>query len=553
MPLDEEGAKWSCEPCIRGHRSSKCQHFDRLMMKVPKAGRPLAKCPHPKGTCSCQKTYAVMVRIPKGSSCLCRPLYKVPMETTESTQSTPPSMPSASSPAGKIQKSGRRQSVMQAAPQNIARALENMPKNLKFEEGTPNLIADPYTAPTENEGTPSPQEHSKQKSQSPQASSCCSQKPEAPRSAPALTAAPVPAEDGGSCCGGSRPPTTNQAVHTEAEAVKQQYQQSAIWDDQTYMQFPTTQISSWQGPADPRHGNYMHSAMRQAQTQPSNLHDGYLSMGTQGPQTTMFHMTSPPTLAYSNHMNGLGIDQSPMGPYMLNNPEPFYVAPPSGDACHDCRCGDDCQCLGCAAHPFNTTTRRHVQEMGAMITFNDGDQNADFMNSYQPSPYQASTPTTSFPYFVPNTPTMDHGFQQMPFGSYSDPNSTLPSGYSSPLSSNQHHLNQQLMHPSEYYTLEYPVGLPSSCSDVTGSCQCGSDCSCVGCLTHNGHDGVALDISNQEQPMAHQSDQHNQNLQYVPQTSSAMSSAMSPTSRIPVLDNMSVPCLSPRTLETSMI
>ncbi|EKV06236.1 Protein GRISEA [Penicillium digitatum PHI26] len=58
---------YTSEPCIRGHRSSKCQHFDRLMMKVPKAGRPLAKCPHPKGTCSCQKTYAVMVRIPKGT------------------------------------------------------------------------------------------------------------------------------------------------------------------------------------------------------------------------------------------------------------------------------------------------------------------------------------------------------------------------------------------------------------------------------------------------------------------------------------------------------
>ncbi|KAF7625426.1 hypothetical protein AFLA_002288 [Aspergillus flavus NRRL3357] len=84
MPLDEEGAKWSCEPCIRGHRSSKCQHFDRLMMKVPKAGRPLAKCPHPKGTCSCQKTYAFMIRIPKGSTCLCRPVYQVPVDSTES-------------------------------------------------------------------------------------------------------------------------------------------------------------------------------------------------------------------------------------------------------------------------------------------------------------------------------------------------------------------------------------------------------------------------------------------------------------------------------------
>jgi hypothetical protein len=31
-----------------------------------------------------------------------------------------------------------------------------------------------------------------------------------------------------------------------------------------------------------------------------------------------------------------------------------------------------------------------------------------------------------------------HGFQPIPFDSYSDPNSTLPSGYSSPLSANHH-------------------------------------------------------------------------------------------------------------------
>lgn len=54
------------EPCIRGHRSSKCDHFDRLMLKVPRAGRPLAKCPHLSNTCSCKKTYAFMIRIPKG-------------------------------------------------------------------------------------------------------------------------------------------------------------------------------------------------------------------------------------------------------------------------------------------------------------------------------------------------------------------------------------------------------------------------------------------------------------------------------------------------------
>jgi hypothetical protein len=474
------------------------------------------------------------------------------MDANESTQSTPPSMASTSSPAGKIQKSGRRQSTMQAAPQNIARALENMPNNVKIEEGTANLIADPYTSPvvdTQNEKTPSPQEPNNKKSQSPQVSSCCSQKPKVPPSAPVPTPASEPAQNGGSCCGGSRPPTSNQAVHTEAEADRQQYQQPTVWDDQTYMQFSTSQISPWQDPTVPTHGNYMHSAMHQSQPQPPNLHDGYLSMLSQGPQTTMSQMASPPSLTYSNPMNGLGINQSSMDPYMLNNPEPFYAAPPGGDPCHDCSCGEDCQCLGCAAHPFNTTTRKHVQEMGAMITFNSDDKNSELMNSYQASPYQAGTPSTPYPYFMQNTPTLDHGFQPMPFGSYSDPNSTLPSGYSSPLSSNQHHLNQQLMHPSEYYTLEYPVGLPSACSDVTGSCQCGSDCSCVGCLTHSGHNGLSLDIPNAEQHIPHTPDQHNQTLHYVPHTSSATSQI----SRIPVLDNVSVPCLSPRTLETSMI
>ncbi|CAI7573813.1 unnamed protein product [Penicillium glandicola] len=567
MPLDEEGAKWSCEPCIRGHRSSKCQHFDRLMMKVPKAGRPLAKCPHPKGTCSCQKTYAVMVRIPKGSSCLCRPLYKVPMDANESTQSPPPTKVSTSSPApGKVQKSGRRQSTMQAAPENIARALENMPDKVKLEDGASNLVSDfssplgldgshiSPTAATQNQTTPSPKESTRQDSQSPPVSSCCSQnqKPKPPIPTPAPTVAAAPAQNGGSCCGGSRPSTTNQAVYAEAD--QQQLKQPIAWDDQSYMQFSMPQMPPWQNSSIPTHGDYMHSAMHQAHPQQPSLHNAY--MGTmiansqpQMPQIGMpLAVTSPPPMAYSNLMNGLGITQPSMGPYMFNNLEPSYNVPPGGDSCHDCSCGEDCQCLGCAAHPFNTTTRKHVQEMGAMITFNGDDKNPEAINPYKTLPFQGGAHSTPYPYFMQKTPSMDHGFQPIPFDSYSDPNSTLPSGYSSPLSGN-HHLNQQLMHPSEYYTLEYPVGLPSACSDTTGSCQCGSDCSCVGCLTHSGHNGVSLDVPIPEHPIANTVDKQAQNSRHIPHTSSAPSQ----NSRIPVLDNVSVPCLSPRTLETSMI
>lgn len=56
------------EPCIRGHRSSKCAHYDRLMVSVGKAGRPLSKCPHVEGSCNCKKLGAFMVAIPKGKA-----------------------------------------------------------------------------------------------------------------------------------------------------------------------------------------------------------------------------------------------------------------------------------------------------------------------------------------------------------------------------------------------------------------------------------------------------------------------------------------------------
>ncbi|KAJ5771332.1 uncharacterized protein N7511_003383 [Penicillium nucicola] len=557
MPLDEEGAKWSCEPCIRGHRSSKCQHFDRLMMKVPKAGRPLAKCPHPKGTCSCQKTYAVMVRIPKGSSCLCRPLYKVPMEDNDSAQS-PPNLVSSSSPApGKVQKSGRRQSTMQAAPENIARALENMPNNLKIEDGPQNLVSsfsqngqDPYASATQSHKPISPKELSREASQSPPVSSCCSKKEKPATSAPVPSPAAAPAQNGGSCC--ESRPSTSEPQHPKAE--KQQFQQPASWDsrNQMYMPYGVSDMTSWGSQPISTEGNYIpamstpsqapifqngfsQNAMPPPNPQPSASNAYSLNMGTQQ------------SMGYNNPMNGLGISQPSMGPYMLNHshtPYPMQAAS-SDDPCHECRCGEDCQCLGCASHPFNTTTRKHVQEMGAMITFNGDEKNPESINPYQPSPFQGATPPAPFNYYMQGTPSLDQGYQQNPFEGYSDPNSAMPSGYSSPLTGSG--LNHQLMHPSEYYTLEYPVGLPSACSDVTGSCQCGSDCSCVGCLTHSGHNGFSLDTPILEVPFP-ETTEHQQGPARAPHTSSA-----TPTSRIPVLDNMSVPCLSPRTLETSMI
>lgn len=51
-------------PCIRGHRSSKCKHEDRVLIEVRKPGRPLTTCPHPAGsTCNCTNKQGILLPI----------------------------------------------------------------------------------------------------------------------------------------------------------------------------------------------------------------------------------------------------------------------------------------------------------------------------------------------------------------------------------------------------------------------------------------------------------------------------------------------------------
>ena len=56
---------YNSEPCIRGHRSSKCEHWDRFMVVVRKPGRPLSTCPHPKDECQCTSDRVMMVKMLK--------------------------------------------------------------------------------------------------------------------------------------------------------------------------------------------------------------------------------------------------------------------------------------------------------------------------------------------------------------------------------------------------------------------------------------------------------------------------------------------------------
>ncbi|ORZ15791.1 copper fist DNA binding domain-domain-containing protein [Absidia repens] len=61
---DDEGTvrKFACLTCIKGHRSSGCQHADRELVEIRKKGRPLTQCAHCRNL---RKTKQVHIK------CLC--------------------------------------------------------------------------------------------------------------------------------------------------------------------------------------------------------------------------------------------------------------------------------------------------------------------------------------------------------------------------------------------------------------------------------------------------------------------------------------------------
>ncbi|KAK6440150.1 hypothetical protein LTR95_003624 [Oleoguttula sp. CCFEE 5521] len=46
MVVREDGSKWACQSCLKGHRVSGCTHTDRELVLVPKKGRPTTQCQH---------------------------------------------------------------------------------------------------------------------------------------------------------------------------------------------------------------------------------------------------------------------------------------------------------------------------------------------------------------------------------------------------------------------------------------------------------------------------------------------------------------------------
>ncbi|KAK4178678.1 hypothetical protein QBC36DRAFT_98229 [Triangularia setosa] len=129
MPIIN-GQKMACGPCIRGHRSTKCNHYnERVMVPVRKPGRPLSTCPCPPGKpCVCG---GVRVAIPKKQKCHC------PAGTTDSATSSEfdpspvdtPISPASRNSSNRVTKSGPGSRVASRRQSFALANLERMDPN----------------------------------------------------------------------------------------------------------------------------------------------------------------------------------------------------------------------------------------------------------------------------------------------------------------------------------------------------------------------------------------------------------------------------------------
>ncbi|KAL2869286.1 putative copper-activated transcription factor GRISEA [Aspergillus lucknowensis] len=476
MPYDENGVKWSCEPCIRGHRSSKCAHFDRLMVSVGKAGRPLSKCPHVEGNCNCKKLCAFMVAIPKGTGCVCRPVYKMLLDENGPTPAVsrfPTDLTTSPGPSpNKIQKIGKKH--VKPAPEQLERALNTIPEFQQpaAQNGPPAMSSYVQQAPTNSysynstHGAPQPSSVFPNRTGVPNghlenvfSSGAC------PSTAPPLTQRDTPAlvEARASCCSNSGRESSTDIKEESSAFVQNGFSTSHL------VTSPLVKTpSAWQG-LPSLDGHYSHVHGRSNGFQPIF------------PQFASESLPKEYTSLHSTTLEKLTSSQ----PTPVDTTDFPHHPPPTNRhvASRSCNCGPKCNCFACPDHPYNDVTVQHVQEMGRIIAQDSQvfEDNGTYQNR-QSNGIHANPPETKQSVVEPQC-LLTNGLDPMTTGNcYSIDDGAFDSD------NDPHTLDSlaadHLMVPDAYYTYEYQIGLPGACAGEAGNCQCGPSCSCLGCLTH---------------------------------------------------------------------
>lgn len=499
----------ACEPCIRGHRSTKCQHAnERLMVPVKKPGRPLTACPHLQPqSCGCS---SITAAIPRKSQCGCtggNPVVKVEGKPTMSLGQ----LVSPTTESFKVRKISQMKSKKQSVdltmlskmnpesinvmaigrvPTHIAPALpgtvtppESKPsvpseaQNINFQHhttppltyatGSPYLqgmgnIGPPISDSSDmNGGTfymhpgrlPEPmisQSSSKEHafsghqpdiklekfahiSEQPQRS-CCSSK----------DASLLPLNDIMTGRNGPIPIFSPYPISTYTDSNALLYNTYA--QQTTIYSYPAS-YGSYQNPIQP-------AEWRQ------NL-------------TTNLYAHTPQSVSTLNNIS--------------NNLSPTPLTSIDLSTLHSCGCGDTCQCIGCAAHPYNDATQEYVRSawrglreplspnVSQNIFFGEARlHDGGFLSaSSSPSILEGVNNNKGHNgYIIPNNPEFEDGENQQPSPSGNTPSDAGTSG-----------LGDEQLNPSDFFFVNYPISA-EGCGGDTMSCPCGDDCQCLGCTIH---------------------------------------------------------------------
>lgn len=158
--------------------------------------------------------------------------------------------------------------------------------------------------------------------------------------------------------------------------------------------------------------------------------------------------------------------QAPFPPGQLPFDTPLG---PNLDTVHTCACGDGCQCVGCAAHPYNDATQDYVR---SAYNLSMEHPNEPYTNGHHPTNGNGSVNghgsvngngiTASQP------PTADQA--------------TSPTAHT-PSSATSANGEEQNYSAADFFFVSYPFS-GDGCGGDTQSCPCGDDCECLGCTIH---------------------------------------------------------------------
>ncbi|KAH6719228.1 hypothetical protein DL95DRAFT_10383 [Leptodontidium sp. 2 PMI_412] len=490
MPLIN-GMKMACEPCIRGHRSTKCTHAnERLMVPVRKPGRPLSACPHPQDqACGCS---SVTAAIPRKQACHC------------SSTATPGSdLPSPTKVTFKIDKrAGRPPSSRKPSYDTVS--LERMDASQINILGA-QRVSVPYTNGYAVTGPspqmmgfapPFPQHHYGIPLQPPPQAIYngtngymnggihnaldhvmeSSLAPHMPFSsgdsgkftnggsymeaAASETIGDVKVSNGGSCCAPKQNGITRQNGHSHTSSS------SSTISEPRELAPKVASCCSSKATRQPLKLEPMST-----QSTPQISHQMLPQNGMHFPQPTVF--TYPAT--YGSFQNPLhptawrqsiqtnNYSQAPFPPGQL----PFDAPLTAGlDTVHTCGCGDTCQCVGCAAHPYNDATQDYVRSAYNLSL--EHPNNEPYTNGHHATNGNGSINGNGNGISATQPPSADQ---------VSSPTAHTPSSTTSANGEEQNYS------AADFFFVSYPFS-GDGCGGDTQSCPCGDDCECLGCTIH---------------------------------------------------------------------